>query len=408
MTSTAKKSLARGVTAAVCAGLMLAAAAVPALAAARPPTGRGELIDATPVQALDAEQLKLLLRGTAFGAEPVRFGVDAYRVTYRTVDVHGRATTASGLIVLPRNGNSPLRLVSYAHGTRSGRAGVASVDPSNMDRGAALLIASAGYAAVAPDYLGLGSGPGFHPYFDSATEATASVDLLRAARKVAARQQRTLDPRVLVTGFSQGGQAAMALGRALQSGTDRWLRLGALAPISGPYDAEHAEIPGALVTGEVAPDVAAFYLAYWTVSGNRLHHLYDEPSEVFRAPYDKTVEALFDGSHSEEQIFPALPGTPQELFTDSYRERLLHPSGAVLEALRASDDTCSNWRPAVPVHLFAASGDTQVNLANTVNCQRDLREHGVRAQVTDLGRIEHFDTLFTGLPRVLDWFSRRS
>ena len=45
------------------------------------------------------------------------------------------------------------------------------------------LFASAGYAAVAPDYLGLGTGPGLHPYMDLSSEVTASVDMLDAGRR---------------------------------------------------------------------------------------------------------------------------------------------------------------------------------------------------------------------------------
>ncbi|WP_040588518.1 hypothetical protein [Sciscionella marina] len=388
--------------AAVCAGVLAVTSGT--IAEASP--SRGEVLDVVRVQALDAAALRNRLGETGFDATGARFGADAYRVRYRTLGVSGAPTVASGLVVLPRNGHRVLRTVSYTHGTRTGRADVASLEPSNMDRGAALLIASRGYAAVAPDYLGLGLGAGLHPYMDAASEASASLDMLDAARAVAAGRHRILRRSVFVTGFSQGGHAAMALGRALQSRQGPW-RLGALAPISGPLDAEHAEIPGALGSGEVAPAAAAFYLAYWTVAMNRIHHFYSEPSEVFRPPFDRTVEALFDGSHSEDEIFPALPPTPQDLFTTAYLNRLLHPTGGVRKALRDNDDTCTSWRPRAPVHLFAAHGDTQVTITNSRHCQRSLRRSGADAPLTDLGPLEHFDTLYQGLPRVLDWYARR-
>jgi len=97
------------------------------------------------------------------------------------------------------------------------------------DRREVVLLAGVGYAAVEPDYLGLGVGPGHHPYLDLESETTASVDMLRSTQVVASRAHRRLEPTIMVTGFSQGGQAAMALARALQQGAGPHLHLGAVA-----------------------------------------------------------------------------------------------------------------------------------------------------------------------------------
>jgi cephalosporin-C deacetylase-like acetyl esterase len=191
-----------------------------------------------------------------FDARQAEYGVHAYRVTYGTVDVYGKVTTASGLVALPDCGRTELRAVSYQHGTRAARREVASVEEGTSDRAAVLLIASAGYAAVGPDYLGLGLGPGNHPYMDAASETTASIDLLRAARTVASQQHRRLDPRILVTGFSQGGQAAMALGRALQGGADPYLRLGALARLAALTTSSTRNCPGCWSTATFQPSPA--------------------------------------------------------------------------------------------------------------------------------------------------------
>lgn len=332
-----------------------------------------------------------------------RRGISGFRVLYRTISVSGRPTVASGVVVLPRGGAKVLRVVSFAHGTHAGRSSAGSVAADGQSRVAAIYYAAAGFAGVAPDYLGLGAGDGKHPYMDAASEASASLDMLRAARAVALRQGRELERRVLVTGFSQGGHAAMALGRQLQRGADPYLRLGALAPVSGPYDLRHVQIPASL-KGVLDPRVSAFNLAYATVSWNRLYRLYGAPSEVFRAPYDTTVEQLFDGSHDEQDIFPQLPASLEQLMTPRYLAWLGRPSGALLRGIRAADGTC-DWAPRVPVRLYGAGGDEQVAFGNTRNCVRGLRGHGTRPQVVDYGAdVRHFDTLYRGLPDTLRWF----
>jgi dienelactone hydrolase len=75
------------------------------------------------------------------------------------------------------------------------------------------------------------------------TSRTASS--LHAARRFAAERHRRLDRRVFITGFSQGGAAAIALAREFQR-PGHGQRVAALAPISGPYDLRHAEIPAVL------------------------------------------------------------------------------------------------------------------------------------------------------------------
>ncbi|WP_433435858.1 hypothetical protein [Nonomuraea sp. CA-141351] len=389
-----------------CAGLVLATATAPAALAV---TGasrsqavtiddRGSIVSADRLARLSAGQVAAYLTKSKFPVPAKPQGADLYAVVYRTLAVDGTPTTASGIVALPARSRKDLWTVSYEHGTLATKADAGSVSDGD-GRAAPLMFAAAGFAGVAPDYLGLGKGPGFHPYMDAATEVSASADLLRAAKELAGRKGRTLSGDVLVTGFSQGGQASMALGKWLRD--DSEFRLRAVAPIAGPFDVRHAEMP-ALLGGRLDPHSATYYLAYWTVSMNRLHHLYDSPSEVFRKP---GVEKLFDGRHSFDEIVAGLPASPRKLVTAAYLERISHPSGAVLKAMEASDGTCSGWRPGVPVRLFAGRADRDVAVANSRHCLRDLRASGVEASLTYVGNVDHTTSAFRSLPRVLDWFT---
>ncbi len=379
-----------------------------AAAGAPSPAVRGTVVSVTPLARMSQAQTGRYLDEADLKAPRPRAGVDVYRLVYRTVSATGRPTTASGVVALPRGTARALQAVSFAHGTHSGRRTAGSVAADGQSRIAAVYYAAAGYAGVAPDYLGLGVGPGAHPYLDAASEGEASLDMLRAARTVAVREGARLDRRVLVTGFSQGGQAAMALGRRLERGDDPYLRLGALAPVSGVYDLRRSQIPASLPgRGSLDPRVSAFNLAYATVAWNRLYRLYGTPSELFRAPYAGVVEQLFDGSHDEEEVFPRLPARLEELLTPRYVKWLERPSGALLRAIRAADGTC-DWEPRAPVRLYGAAGDEQVTFANTGACVRALRRHGAVPRVVDYGPgTRHFDTLHRGLPDTLRWFQTR-
>ncbi|WP_225725829.1 MULTISPECIES: S9 family peptidase [unclassified Nocardia] len=367
------------------------------------PGGRGAMVSTIPLTQLSTEQTAAYLAEAVRTKPdtPVRNGVDAYRVVYKTVNPDGSPTTATGLVVLPRTNSHRLRVVSYEHGTMSARKDAPSVSALNgPDRACAIMFAAAGYAVVAPDYLGLGEGPGPHPYVHVPTETSASIDLLRAARTLTEQQQRELDPDVLVTGASQGGTAATCLAKALVGGQAPGFGLAALAPVSGPYDLQHVDVPAG-PSGRIDSRVAVFYFSYWITAMNRIYHFYDEPSEAFQRPYATTVESLFDGQHDEREIGNSLPGTLQELLTPQFIDRLLHPAGSVLKAMTDSDGTC-DWTPQVPVHLYHSTGDRDVPYANAEACLRAF--HSDKVTLTNLGDTDHETTIRLALPRILDQF----
>ncbi|MFJ9852638.1 hypothetical protein [Streptomyces sp. NPDC101150] len=399
----------RGVLALVCAVTVLAAtgcdddpqrSSSPAASPSyQQPAARGSVISATPVADLDAKEVAARLAKTGIDAAQVRYGVRAHRIVYRTVDIKGKPTTASELVAMPKNDDRGLRVVSWLHGTQVYRGEVASVNDESTDRATALLFASTGRTVSAPDYLGLGKGPGIHPYGNPEATVSASVDALRAARAFARRDGRTLDRRVLVSGFSQGGPATMMVGRALQQGVDPYFRPGALAPVSGPFDLSAFE--AAAAADKVAR--SSLYLAYFTTAWNQMYGLYDTTDQAFRAPYDKTVDTLFDGEHQASQIAAALPATSKELFTEEFLQKVRNPTGNLQRKLHVMDTTC-DWRPAVPVHLFHARGDKDVSFANSLYCQRQLASRGADQQLTDVGQFDHSTTVLKALPQIVREF----
>ncbi|WBO61457.1 lipase family protein [Streptomyces camelliae] len=368
---------------------------------------RGTLVSAVELEGMDVAQATAYVKDIGFVApDAAKNGVDVYRITYRTITATGRPTVASGLVTLPRaaSGHGPRRLstVSYTHGTLAYRGGAGSV-ADGADRAVTVMFAGAGFAAVAPDYLGLGLGTGPHPYMDIGSETTASVDMLKAARAFEAEKGVIADGKVMVTGFSQGAAAAMGLGRALQREAVPGLRLTALAPVSGPYDLSGAEIPAAF-DGRLAPRTATFYLAYVITAWNRLHPLYSSAAEAFRAPYANTVPGLFDGSHPDEEIAAGLPGTPEELLTPRFIERLKHPRGVLARILRTDDAVCTDWAPHAPVRLYDGNLDTDVALANTLSCRHALAANGVDAPVVNAGNVDHTGSALVSYPKILQWF----
>ncbi|MFG2118278.1 alpha/beta hydrolase family protein [Streptomyces sp. NPDC048710] len=380
--------------------LLAGMAAAPAAVAGPRGDRRGEVVSVVPVARHSRAEVARGLKELQVGTDSLRYGVRAYRVTYRTVDPYGRPTTATGLLTLPEGGGRTLDLVSDTHGTMTDRAYAPSV--AEDARAQSYLFASAGHAVAAPDYLGLGKGPGRHPYMDTRSAVTASVDMLRAARTAAGRLGRTVNGDLYATGFSQGGQVAMAVGRAVQHGDAPGFRLKALAPVAGPYDLAGTEVP-ALTDGRVNDISGVLYISYFLVAQNRLHPIYKDPSEVFRAPYADRVEGLFDGRHEEEDIVRQLAPNVRDLLTDDFYRQLTRPTGGFREALRANDHTC-DWKPDAPVRLYAGDNDTDVPIGNARTCARTLAEQGARVRVLDMGPVDHGGSYRAALAGIARFF----
>jgi hypothetical protein len=370
---------------------------------------RGTLVSWTPLATLsDRAAVDTFLREQSFDGATDRYGVRTYRLVYRTVDPGGAPTTASGLLAVPLNDQQWLQPVSFTHGTQIFKGDAPSTSSDGFLTAPPVTFASAGFAAAAPDYLGLGEGPGPHPWMDVPSETTASLDLLRAARTFLAGSGKQLRREVLATGFSQGASAALGLGRALRGGADPWFRLGGLAPISGVYDFQNAEIP-AMLNGELDPKFSVAYITYLLVAFNRLHHIYDAPSAIFQPRYVNVAE-LFDGTHQGIDVLNGLPGTLSELLTPQGFAMLTHPAGAFADALAELDSVCSDWTPGAPTRLYLSPGDEQAANVNSVHCQNQFAARGTKVPVVDVGvnrdysGFVHEGSELLGTPVVARWF----
>lgn len=264
-----------------------------------------------------------------------------------------------------------------------------------------LYFAADGFAVSAPDYLGLGRSSGLHPFVAAASEATATVDMLTATEQASARLGVPLSRTLLATGFSQGGHAAMATARLLQHSATRW-HLTALAPIAGPYDL-NAEFPAIFDPEQVDPHRAAGYLAYILIAWNRLYHLYDDPAEVFTEPAASKITSLFDGTHDLNEIAAALPPAA-ELLRPAWHAQILHPTGRFAAAIRRNQ-VC-HWAPQAPTRLYASHGDHDVVFANAQTCLQQIHNVGGRAQIEDMGQVDHVGTAKASLPHIRAWFSQ--
>ena len=83
----------------------------------------------------------------------------------------------------------------------------------------------------------MGDNPGIHPYVHWESEATASIDLIRASREFLMDSLEIWDNNQLfLTGYSQGGHSTMAIHKYIKvNNLQSEFNVVASAPMSGPY-----------------------------------------------------------------------------------------------------------------------------------------------------------------------------
>ncbi|QXD16640.1 lipase family protein [Rhodocaloribacter litoris] len=327
------------------------------------PTGPGSLVETALLETVDTGRIAAM----NLPVSP-RYDVEIHRILYRTVDPHGRETTASGALMRPRGTTGALPLVSYQHGTVVRKDDVASARGLDVPEAlVGVLFATSGYLAVMPDYLGLGASEGLHPYVHAASLATSVVDMLRAARHFAEREGIPLDeaatgrPAVFLTGYSEGGFATVAAQRLLEGEQATAFHLVASAPMAGNYDMS-GTMADLMLRREPYP--APFFLPYTLLAYDAVYDLFDDLSEAFVAPYDQRLPALFDGTRSGSEIDAELPAIPIEMVRSDYLTGFLNDTNHPLrQALR--DNDLYAWAPRTPTRLYHCEADELVPFANT-------------------------------------------
>jgi len=321
--------------------------------------GPGQFVDAVHLKTITAADVSaaLALAGdAAFLASP-KYAVQAYRVTYLTVDGQGRQIAASGLVAVPEKpANALSPVLSYQHATIKRQADA----PSRLSdiAGPPVVLASLGYIVLAADYVGYGvSSSAPHPYLLSAPSASAVIDFLTAAKYWRQTQHVPDNKQLFLTGYSEGGYVTMATHRALQAGTSTHRsELVRVVAGAGPYNVGAAmDQLLAILRRDYAP----------------LGQLLDPEFLKFLSDADRRhardlLMALSLGLDAEVTFMPTV--------IDNYLadDRL---------AIGTFSDVF-DWAPQIPVNLFHGRDDQTVPYLSASSTLQAMQSRGAADRVT--------------------------
>lgn len=297
----------------------------------------------------------------------IRHSIKAYRLEYTTTNTDGKTIKASGALIIP-SVTTPVSMISMQHGTITSENDA----PSNFRSSSEAytygsVFASQGYIIAAPDYIGYGASKDLpHTYEQRNGLATASLDMLRAAREFLSSQNINWDKRLFLAGYSEGGFATMSLQKKIEEETGSEFNLVASSCGAGAYD-KPAFMQHILNETTAGVDYINRLYIWVLLTYNRVYGINRPMSYYFKEPYASQIAA----KGMEASINVSL----NQIFTDNFRQAIADGSDkAFLAAIQ--DNDIHDWKPRVPTRLYHGTADEIVLFLNSQNTYDAMKKRG--------------------------------
>ncbi|MCW3162199.1 T9SS type A sorting domain-containing protein [Chryseobacterium oryctis] len=297
-------------------------------------------------------------------------GVKGYKITYYTKNENNVLVKATGLLMYP-DVNYKLSTVVSEHGTTDNRNNVPSNLKGVMTAGFVVELSYVlnGYILMAPDYVGMGSGDGVHPYVHYPTEASATIDFITAANKVLSQLNIKRYDEYFIAGYSQGAHAAMSTLKSLSISNPKNLKFKYAYMGDGPYDFSGVTLQKGVIEKDIYPFTS--FLANVVNTCNNLDYktYTNNISEVI------SLEYLDKYNYHVVQDNGGLLWGPlvwRNLFTTNFVNDVVNNQNSKLrQCLKVSD--VYDWYNKTPTTLGHSTVDLAIhpeNTSKTLNTQR--------------------------------------
>lgn len=306
----------------------------------------------------------------------VKNGIKVYKITYKTKNTDGTDIMASGALILPSTPN-PASIISVQHGTIREDASA----PSNFADGAeaasfGALFGSMGYIIAYPDYIGYGASKDLpHPYEHRASLASASLDMLRAAKEFLKGQTEVKwDEKLYIAGYSEGGYATMSLHKMIEEEAAGEFNLRASSCGAGAYD--KTAFMKHIINTKTHGSASSNSLYTWVLlTYDRIYGLNRPASYYFKEPFATNITANGISAPINQSFDSALNESFKKDLNDGKDDKFIKA---------IADNDVYNWKPKVPVQLYHGDKDDLVFYFNSVKAYDTMKALGANVTLTTI------------------------
>ncbi len=359
------------------------------------------LVSSTLVKELTKDQLIAAVTPVLGSAAQlfVRSGARQYKVVYKTKNTDGTDIQASGAIIVPVGAAfpDPLPVVSYQHGTIFDDKQAPSYFSADGEGTIASLLASTGYIVVAPDYIGYGASNNVpHTYEHRAGLASASLDMLRAAKEVITKEKINWNKNLYIAGYSEGGFATMSLQKKIEEEFPNEFNLKASSCGAGAYNKTLSFKTLVSTKSSGDPQHNASYI--WVLlTYDRIYKINRPLSEYFASAYVAQIQ--------KEQQNARISGSLTTLLSETVKKGVADGTDTVL--LNAvKDNDVFDWKPKTPTQLYHGTADTYVPFFNSQTAVDAMKKRGAaNVELIPVANGDHGSSIQNYLLGTLSFFT---
>jgi len=332
----------------------------------------------TKLFSISKENILDIVQNSEYGNlnEYLQYDISLYTITYNTT-YKGQNIKASGLVAFPDT-DQGMPILNFNHGTTSLHADAPTEDLIQYSFFSNA--ASAGYIFVIPDYLGFGISDNIvHPYYRSDITGQTIVDMIKAAKELAAIEGYNFNGDVFLSGYSEGGFATMSAHYNMEKNNYSGLNLVASAPASGGYD----------ITGMLDYFISKetyhvpYYIAY-VAMGYKTSYDWSLPlSSIFNEPYASIIPEYFNGKYSGYEINSVLSDDMSELLTSNFINNIYTDADLKIIVDAFEENNLDQWVPKNKMIMYHGTDDITVPYQNSVDTYNSFISLGADKNIVE-------------------------
>jgi len=332
----------------------------------------------TKLFSISKENILEIVQNSEYGNlnDYLQYDISLYTITYNTT-YKGQNIKASGLVAFPDT-DQGMPILNFNHGTTSLHADAPTEDLIQYSFFSNA--ASAGYIFVIPDYLGFGVSENIvHPYYRSDITGQTVVDMIRAAKELAAIEGYNFNGDVFLSGYSEGGFATMSAHYNMEKNNYSGLNLVASAPASGGYD----------ITGMLDYFISKetyhvpYYIAY-VAMGYKTSYDWSLPlSSIFNEPYASIIPEYFNGKYSGYEINSVLSDDMSELLTSNFINNIYTDADLKIIVDAFEENSLDQWVPKNKMIMYHGTDDITVPYQNSFDTYNSFISLGADKNIVE-------------------------
>ena len=363
--------------------------------------GKELFVSATSSVSLTKAQLQAQASTSGYAAfvPLLQYDVDYYKFVYNTT-FNGKSIQASGTLCIPKNTPAAPALLSAQHGTMFADADAPSNFPLTFT--GFELFASTGFVTVIPDYIGFGvSKDIIHPYYDMQSSGQAVVDMIKAAKYYLKQQNKAINDKLFLIGYSEGGYVTMAAQREIETNATHGLTVTAAAEGAGGYDV--TGMLAKVATATTYPDPSFF--ALFIQNYNSLYGFNRPLTDYFKEPHASNIPQLLNGTKNSDQINAGLTLSLPALFSTTFFASLANPTAEAAFKAKVAANSFPNWYPKSATRLYHGTADENVYFETSqTTAARFIAAGSTKLTLIPFTGLNHATAILPMMGDALPWF----